>query len=244
MPAGMGTWYGFSSDYRKKLTASLNFNFSKAWYNSGNNFEISTKLTYKPVNTLSITLKPAYSVSFDELQYVDQNNYLNQNRYIFASIDQKVLSMSLRANLNLTPDLSVEYWGQPFIASGKYYDFKYITDPMASEYHDRFHTYTGSEITYVNDPGNDSYYRINENGNSTGSYTIGKPDFNVREFLSNLVIRWEYNPGSSIYLVWSQSRSGNDSAGILEVSDNMHDLFNIKPHNVFLVKFSYRFGLK
>jgi hypothetical protein len=244
MPSAIGTWYGISSDQRKKLVASLNFNFSASRFNSGRNYEISTKLTYKPVNTLSITLKPSYSISFDELQYVDQNYYLNQKRYIFASIDQKVLSMSLRANLNLTPDLSVEYWGQPFIASGKYYDFKYITDPMASEYHDRFHTYSGSEITYVNDPGNDSYYKINESGNGTGSYTIGKPDFNVREFLSNLVIRWEYNPGSSIYLVWSQSRSGNDSAGIMEVSNNMHDLFNIKPHNVFLIKFSYRFGLK
>jgi len=81
----------------------------------------------------------------------------------------------------------------------------------------------------------------------TEDYTISKPDFNVKEFLSNLVIRWEYNPGSSLYLVWSQTRSGYNGTGNMDLLNNLGDLFdsgNNKPHNVFLIKFSYRFGLK
>ena len=88
-------------------------------------------------------------VSYDELQYVDQTNYGNQTRYIYGSIDQKVVSMSFRVNFNLSPDLTLQYWGQPFVASGKYYDFKYITDPMASDYHNRFALYSPDQISLM-----------------------------------------------------------------------------------------------
>ena len=75
-------------------------------------------------------------------------------------------------------------------------------------------------------------------------YGFDKPDFNVQEFLSNFVIRWEYNPGSSVYLVWSQTRSNSNTSGTMDYSNDMEDLFSEKPHNVFLIKFSYRFGLR
>ena len=81
----------------------------------------------------------------------------------------------------------------------------------------------------------------------TTDFSFDKIDFNVREFLSNLVVRWEYNPGSSIYLVWSQTRSSYADAGNLDLFNDLGDLFSTgdnKPHNVFLIKFSYRFGLK
>jgi hypothetical protein len=148
--------------------------------------------------------------------------------------------MSFRVNFNLSPDLTLQYWGQPFIASGRYYDFKYITDPMSSDYHNRFVTYTPSQISLVDD----NYYSIDENTDGIEDYAIGKPDFSVQEFLSNLVIRWEYNPGSSVYLVWSQTRSDKNDTGMMDFSNDMGDLFSEKPHNVFLIKFSYRFGLK
>jgi hypothetical protein len=148
--------------------------------------------------------------------------------------------MSLRVNFNVTPDLTLQYWGQPFIASGKYYDFKYITNSIASEYHDRFAVYSPDQIELIND----EYYRIDENIDGSEDYSIGKPDFNVQEFLSNLVIRWEYSPGSSVYLVWSQTRDGYNPTGTMDYFNDMGDLFHYRPHNVFLIKFSYRFSLK
>jgi hypothetical protein len=87
-------------------------------------------------------------------------------------------------------------------------------------------------------------YKPSENGDGTADYSFGKPDFNMQEFLSNLVIRWEYNPGSSVYLVWSQTRSNFDSSTEFSPGENLGDLFSVKPYNVFLIKFSYRFGLK
>jgi hypothetical protein len=201
---------------------------------------ISPGLTYKPTNTLVVSIAPSFMKLYDELQYVDQSNFGNLDRYLFASIDQKVLSMSLRVNFNFTPDLTLQYWGQPFVASGRYYDFKYINNPIASDFRDRFIVYNPSQINLINN----EYYSIDENIDGSEDYGIGKPDFNVREFLSNLVIRWEYNPGSSIYLVWSQTRSGSNPSGTMDYFNDMGDLFRYRPHNVFLIKFSYRFGLK
>ena len=171
----------------------------------------------------------------------------DEPRYVFASIDRKTINTSLRINLNLSPDLTIQYWGQPFIASGRYYDYKYITDPMAGKFTDRFHTYTSDEISKL-----DRSVKIDENLDGIVDYSFNISDFNVQEFLSNLVVRWEYSPGSSLYLVWSQTRSGFNSSGQMDYLDNMGKLFDrnlfrdnddYRLGNIFLVKLSYRFGL-
>ena len=74
-------------------------------------------------------------------------------------------------------------------------------------------------------------------------YSFGNPDFNFRQFRSNLVVRWEYLPGSTLYLVWSQGRTGSSSTGHYSFSNDMRELFDVVPKNVFLVKFSYLFML-
>jgi hypothetical protein len=240
LPGVSNGWFNIGTDNRKKLIISVNGSYNSMFQNAAHSFNISVSAIYKPTNMLNVSVSPSYSKSFDELQYVDQSKYGSLDRYLFASIDQKVLSLSLRVNFNFTPDLTLQYWGQPFVASGKYYDFKYITNPMASDYQNRFVVYNPDQINLVDN----EYYSVDENIDSNEDFTIGKPDFNVQEFLSNLVIRWEYNPGSSVYLVWSQTRNGYNPSGTMDYFDDMGDLFHYRPHNVFLVKFSYRFGLK
>jgi hypothetical protein len=140
--------------------------------------------------------------------------------------------------------LTLQYWGQPYIASGKYYNYKYILNPLAKEYTDRFHVYTSAQSTF--DESNNQY-NIDENTDGTTDYTIGNNNFNYQFFLSNLVIRWEYSPGSTVYLVWSQTRDNYNGSGQMDFINNMGDLFNKDnniPHNIFLIKFSYRFGIK
>lgn len=233
------SWYNLGTDSRKKLVIRLNAGLNAGFYGSSSNKRIGGSATYKPNNTLVLRLNPSYSVSSNQLQYIGRRTYSGEDRYLFGTIDQKVLSMSFRLNYNLTPDLTLQYWGQPFIASGGYKDFKRITNPDAGTYSDRFHTFPSSEITLQ-----DNTYRVDENTDGTFDYSFGKPDFSIQEFLSNLVIRWEYNPGSTVFLVWSQTRSNFDDEGVFIPGENLGDLFDVKPYNVFLVKFSYRFGLK
>jgi hypothetical protein len=242
LPGSLNGRFGFSTDYRKKFVFDVQTNGSRGSMNNSRDLYVSLGITYKPTNYISFNLSPGFSKSFSELQYVDHISFNGEDRYIFASIDRKTINASFRINLNLSPNLTFQYWGQPFVATGKFFDHKYITDPMAGSYRDRFLTFSPDQITLDGD-----HYNIYENINGSEDYSFGKNDFNVREFLSNLVVRWEYNPGSSVYLVWSQTRSSYRDIGNLDVLNDLGDLFSPgdnKPHNVFLIKFSYRFGLK
>jgi hypothetical protein len=233
---------GFSTDSRKKLNVSVYLNSNRGFNKNNHSFYLGSDITYKPINYLFFTVSPGFSKSFSELQYVTTLNYNGTDRYIFASINRTTINASFRLNFNLTPDLTLQYWGQPYIASGKYYNHKYILNPLSDEYTDRFHVYTDAQKSYDTD-----HYNIDENLDGTNDYTIGDRNFNYQYFLSNLVIRWEYNPGSTVYLVWSQTRDNYNGSGQMDLLNNMGDLFNRDndiPHNVFLIKFSYRFGLK
>jgi hypothetical protein len=242
LPGSVHTSIGFSTDSRKKLIFNVYSNGTWGYHRYNNNIYAGINISYKPTNYLSVTLSPGINKSYSELQYVSTVNYNGSDRYIFACIDQKVINTSFRVNFNLSPNLTFQYWGQPFIATGKYYDYKYVTRPMAEKYTDRFQTYSQSQISL-----NNNSFDIDENLDGKSDYSFDRIDFNVREFLSNFVIRWEYNPGSSLYLVWSQTRSSYNDSGTLNLFNDLGDLFNAtdnKPHNVFLIKFSYRFGLK
>jgi len=233
---------GFSTDSRNKLEFNFFTNINKGFQGYSTSTYTEIGATYKPFNFLRFSISPGYSKSFSELQYVMQTSYNSRDRYVFASIDRKTINASLRVSFNLTPDLTLQYWGQPFIATGTYYDHKYILDPMNDTYEGRFHAYSGNQITELTD-----YFEIDENLDGIVDYEIGKRDFNVQEFLSNMVFRWEYSPGSTVYLVWNQTRSGYNPSGNMDYFDDMGDLFNNeknKPNNIFLIKFSYRFGLK
>ena len=226
------------TDERKKINFNAFASINRGFEGSSNNWNVEGGVTFKPINTLSLSVYPGYSFSFNELQYLTLRSFENKDRYLFGSIDFKTISASLRISLNITPDLTLQYWGQPFVATGKFSDFKYISAPMASSYENRFVTYSDDQIAFINDE-----IRIDENRDGVVDYDFGNQDFNVQEFLSNFVVRWEYSPGSSVYLVWNQTRSGFNSSGNLNVSNDLGDLFSEKPYNIFLVKFSYRIGL-
>ena len=228
------------SDERKAISGGTFVRFSWGAEDSNQSNSYTLFMTFRPLNTLSISLYPSYSHNRDELQYVSQTSMDNDPRYVFGSIDQKVLSMSLRINFNITPDLTIQYWGQPFTASGDYSEFKMITDPGADRYRDRFHVYSDEQISL-----DEGSYLIDENLDSNVDYSFGDPDFTVNEWLSNLVIRWEFLPGSTAYLVWSQTRNQYHQDGHFDAWENMDLMFTeSSPTNVFLVKFSYRFGLR
>ena len=240
LPNNWRLWYNVSTDQRKKIYLSFFGNINTTAEDASTSSSYSLSLTIRPLNSLRISLSPGYSIRNDEFQYLTNGTINDENSYVFGKIDQKVLNMSLRVNYNITPDLTIQYWGQPFVASGSYSNFKMITDSKADELADRYHEFTSQEISLTDD-----YYNIDENNDGTNDYGFDNPDFNVNEWLSNLVVRWEFLPGSTAYLVWSQSRDFYQPSGEFEVWNNLNDLFtNKKANNTFLIKFSYRFGLR
>ena len=168
-----------------------------------------------------------------DFQYVDRTDRGGEDAYVYGSLDQKTFDVSFRLDYSLTPDLTIQYYGAPFVSAGQYGSFRRITSPRADSYEGRFRRLQDDEIRY--DEGSNTYF-ADENGNGVDDYEFGNPDFNVQDFNSNLVVRWQYSPGSSIYVVWSQSRFGFSPDGTFNVRDDLDSLFEVHPQNVFLIK--------
>jgi hypothetical protein len=195
------------------------------------------------MKNIEIEVEPGYTNKEDQQQYVDGIDYNGGTRYVLGTINQKILSASLRINYNITPDLSIQYWGQPFFATGAYTDFKYVSDAHNDVFANRYYTYTSAEINRnISDP-DEIILEIDEGANGSLDYTFENPDFNTKVFLSNLVARWEYRPGSVLFFVWSQNREHFTSDPTQSLGTSMNNLFDFKARNTFLIKLSYRIGV-
>jgi hypothetical protein len=199
-------------------------------------------LSYRPTNALNLTASPSLSRNRRELQYVDTVSATRGDRYLFGRLDQDTLALTFRADLSLTPNLTVQYYGAPFVSTGDFTELKRITDPRARAYRDRFRTFRPGEIAF---DGVASAYRVDEDADGTVDYSFDRPDFDVRDFNSTLVVRWEYRPGSQVFVVWSQAREDDTTLGGrgLDFGRGLRDIFRTHPHDVFLIKFSRWFSL-
>ena len=224
-----------SKDFQAQLFGRLSFNDD----NIGRNYNMNLQLSQKISNRLNIELNPFYSFNLDNLQYVSTQKFNNEDRYIFARITQNTFGLVFRLNYSPTPNLSLQYYGQPFVSAGKYTHFKRITNPRAKG-NGRFQEFDGQQIHYV---AGDKQYEIDENGDGLVDYSLSYPDFNFKEFRSNLVIRWEYQPGSTLFLVWAQSRNDFVNAGLFKAGSDFKRLFDTEPDNIFLIKLNYWLSL-
>ena len=146
----------------------------------------------------------------------------------------------IRFNYSINPNLSIQFYGQPFISRGTYSDFNFVNNAAAQNLNERITLFNSNQISRIDNAGS---YLIDENLDGTTDYEIGDPDFAFVQFRSNLVARWEYIPGSEIFLVWSQGVNGfgdpMDSLG-----GNLDgQILNQKMNKTFLIKATYRFVL-
>ncbi len=239
-PSNLNWFASISTNSSKMIYGTLWVNGGKGGEEVSKYFSSGFDLTAKPGHSFSVTLSPSYSKSSNMLQYV--THVSEGDRYILSQIDQQVVSMSVRLNYNITPELTIQYWGQPFLAAMDYSKYKVVTDPRAENLADRYHLLTDSELEFNSD---ENTYYADENHDGTDDYSFENPDGNFDQFLSNLVVRWEFRPASTIYLVWSQTRDYFDETGSFSLNQNLGNLYTAeKPYNVFLIKFTYRFGLR
>ncbi len=240
-PPGLGNFVNLETDGRKMVSFFANTFFAWGMGKSVRVQEYSVGMNIQPLDALSISLYPGYSRSWRKQdQFVRQLDFSGTRRTIVSEVEQQSMSLTARLNYNITPDLTVQYYGQPFIFRAKYKNFGYVTDPLNKSYAGRFHQYNAQEIT--GDAGN---FQVDENSDGNVDYAFNTPDFNYIQFRSNLVLRWEYVPGSELYFVWSQGVTPNAGSDLdRPLARSLFDnVFDQQPHNIFLVKFTYRFLL-
>ncbi|MDD4031773.1 MAG: DUF5916 domain-containing protein [Bacteroidales bacterium] len=229
---------GFNTDESKRISASVHYS---DWLNTDGNgafHTISPEVNLRIASNLQVNLDFSYMNNIDHLQYLYQINAGGEKKYLMGKLEQNSYTLTMKLNYNLTPNFSIQYYGSPFISAGKYTHLKKATNTVSKVFEERFHEFTQEEISFDAET---NTYNVQEDG---AAYQIRNPDFAFREFQSNLVARWEFKPGSTLYLVWSQSRSGGGYEGINDSYGNqLNNIFKIYPTNVLMVKFNYWFTL-
>jgi len=236
MPYSLASFTNLSTDPSKKVVAGLVYSYEYSGNHSESRYQIAPAISIRPINTLKFELSANYVDNYNELQYVTTKQLATDKRYILGTIDQQTLGLTFRVDLNITPELSIQYYGSPFVSRGSYSEFKHVTSPRAEEYADRFAIYNDPVLS-------NGTYLLDENDDLVPDYSIGNPDFNFHEFRSNLVAKWEYRLGSYIYLVWSSDRTGLADLPEASAGESFRQLRKVFPNNIFLIKLNYWFSL-
>ncbi len=232
---------GFGTDGRKSVAVNVAGTYiateSGAWSSSA-----GVDVTFRPQGAFDLTLSTGFGTSREDAFYVTQGADATAtqtfgSRYIFGDLHQHYLDTTVRLNWLLSPDISIQLYAQPFLATGDYEKFKALAAP--STYEHMVYGENGSSITF--DEENETYTTVGAPGATPISFT--NPDFRIRSLRSNLVFRWEYRPGSTLFLVWNHGRGSFSFDPTWNGLSDLFDLKNDPQQNVFLVKLNYYLNL-
>ncbi len=200
--------------------------------------QVHPSLIFRIGNHMRLTGQLDYAWNEDDLQYVntipppiDANS---KPQYVMGRMKQKTYGVTLNMQVNVTPDISIQYYGSPFTSIAKYDEFKLAADTRSRTYSNRFHRIADGNIRL-----DDGRYVV-DGGNGQLSFT--NPDFSFNELRSNLVARWEYFPGSTLYLVWQHNRSYQDGIYQPGWESNLDRMFALPATNMFMMKINYWFN--
>ncbi|HEX8393097.1 MAG TPA: DUF5916 domain-containing protein [Longimicrobium sp.] len=234
------------TDGRKRFVFSLNPGFG-ATSAGGVHTELNGSVRVKPATNVQISFGPSYTHDRNPTQFVNRfadphaTNFMGQ-RAVFAELNQHVVSMNTRVNWTFSPTLTLELFAQPFIATGQYSDYKEFVRPRTVQTRD----FTPQELTVAQTDANGrpSSYRLDTDGNpaTDEGFRFAENSFNVRSLRGNAVLRWEYRPGSTLFFVWQQQRSGESPYGEFNFGRDASAVFRSHADNVFVIKATYWIG--
>jgi hypothetical protein len=190
--------------------------------------------SFRPGPRWQLSVAPSYDRQIDQQQYVSTLNggraETYGRRYVFAYIERSTFATELRMGFTLKPDVNLDVYAEPFASSGRYYDYGELMAPSSLE---RI-LYGTAGTTVTVSPSGDRVV-----GAGGTPFVLGNRDFNVRSFQSNVVLRWEWRPGSTMYLVWQQNRDARDPVGTRVGLGDVFRSVRAPGNNILLVKTSF-----
>ena len=238
-PPADGAFVGVESDGRKRLRLSVNSNYESNAA-GGWNVNAGLNLRFIPTSSLEISSGPSFGRTHALAQYVDSlvdpvAVATFGSRYVFATLNQKEFSLQTRVNYVLSPKMSVQLYMQPLVSVGDYIDFKEFARPRTFEF-TRYGIDRGA-LTY--DPAARRY--TVEPGDGGASFGFKDPDFNFKSLRLNAIFRWEWKPGSAMYLVWTEGRQDLAHPGEFAFRRDFGSTFGAPADDVLMFKIAYWF---
>ncbi|MGA9117565.1 MAG: DUF5916 domain-containing protein [Bacteroidota bacterium] len=234
-----GYWASLSgwSDSRDPVVLDWGVNGGRS-ESGGYIFNVWPGIQWKPAPGVNLYFSPGFMRDVTIAHWVDRVEDVSAThtygvRYVFGRLDQKEVAATIRTDITFTPRLSLQVYMQPLFSVGRYTEFKELKAPGTYT----FSRYGEGSSTITPHP--DGYEADPDGAGPLPSFTFRNPDFNFKSLRLNTVLRWEYLPGSTFYLVWTQNRQDEDHPGEFRFGRDMGTLLGSGPDNVFQVKVSY-----
>src|SRR5450432_1257624 len=251
-PAVMHTGYNLgqieiATDARKRAVLDMLVAVAHGVDSPTRTLTLKPGVAFKPMTSMFVQLSPSFQSDQDAAQYVttvpDSTDVaFFGNRYVFAYIKTRTISLDTRVNWTFSPNLTLQLFVQPFIASGSYSSFREFAAPRTVKklvYGEDIGTIARTSAT----PTAGASYTVDPDGAGLAApFTFSDPNFTTRSLRGSAVLRWEYRPGSTVYFVWTQQRTGSDAAGTFDFGSATSAIFRDKPINLFQVKVNYWIG--
>ncbi|WP_419950164.1 DUF5916 domain-containing protein [Candidatus Palauibacter sp.] len=241
-PAIWSSWAGVFTDSRKPVQVGAFVNLGGEYRTETRSRGVSPQVTIQPSSRFQLNLGPYFGWNDQDWQYVAQPRSAAGTHYVFARLRQQTVSLTTRLNYTFSPDLSLQVYAQPFVSAGSYDRWMEVDEPRAQRFSDRFRTYGEGEIHRVEVNGF-GLYQVDADRDGAFDFRFGDPSFNIKALRSNLVLRWQYRPGSTLFLVWSRDQQSFVNNGSFDFRRDVADIARIPSTNVFLVKFEHWLGL-
>jgi hypothetical protein len=193
-------------------------------------------LTLRPVDRAEVQLQPSIEWRRTSTQFIDKPDTPAGARYLVGDLRQRTAALTARGSVAFTPTLTVQAYAQPFVSNGRFARAGEVVNPLAPRAADRVRFFGASEIETSADRSEVTFRT------SGGSATLDNPDFSITKLNANVVLRWEYRAGSTLYAVWSQGRSEEAHDGAAGLGTLNRELWRTPATNVLLVKWAHYLG--
>ena len=154
---------------------------------------------------------------------------------MFGTLNQKEFSLQTRVNYILSPKMSLQTYIQPLMSVGDYLEFKEFAQPRTFDF-TRYGIDRGA-LSY--DPAARIY--TVDPGDGGAPFTFSDPDFNFKSLRLNVIFRWEWKPGSTMYVVWTEQRQDQSNPGQFTFSRDFGAAFRAPADDVLMFKIAYWF---
>jgi hypothetical protein len=155
-------------------------------------------------------------------------------------MSRREVSLTMRSQLAVSPRLTLELYAQPFASARRFDELRLVTNPRGGGYVGQFEVIGSDRLTR---PGNGGTVRVDVNRDGVNDMSFSEPDRKVLSLRTNAVLRWEFRPGSTLYLVWNQNRGDEEYDGALHMASDLADVFSATGSHVLALKVAYWIGL-
>jgi hypothetical protein len=239
-PGNRGAQLSTSTDTRRRLVFSAGASYTAREFDASST-AVDLQLAWRPLPALTVTAGPTVRHNIVAAQYLSTvvdplATRTFGSRYVFAGLDQTEVSMTTRVNVTTSPRTSLQLYLQPLISAGDYGAIKEVAAPRTFD----FFRY-GIDVGTIASSG--GRLTIDPDGaGAAAPFSIAEPDFNVRSLRVNAIFRWEFRPGSTLFVVWTQQRRDRVPSGEFDLGSDLSHLFAAPADDVLMVKMSYWFG--